>query len=81
MLNISESKMEDRVEDLSTARKRHLDTLKERLARIEKGEVLGNDHPGPYTPDEKAKEIAWIKDEITRIAAEETLQSNCARRS
>ena len=44
-----------------------LNVLKERLARVEKGEVWGADHPGPYTTDEKAQEISRIKELIARV--------------
>jgi hypothetical protein len=46
-----------------------LAALKERLARVEKGEVWGADHVGYYTDEEKAQEIARIKELIARIEA------------
>lgn len=47
--------------------KQHLKDLKDRLARVKRGEVLGSDHPGPYTPKEKADEIARIEAEISKV--------------
>lgn len=47
--------------DLSTSQAQLLKTYKDRLARVERGEVWGSDHPGPYTAEEKAKEIERIK--------------------
>jgi hypothetical protein len=53
--------------DLNEWQKQQLATYKNRLARVQAGEVWGNDHLGPYTPDEKAAEIARIKSLIARI--------------
>lgn len=53
--------------DLNAAQQQHLATYKDRLARVERGEVWGSDHLGPYTPEEKAEEIARIKALITRV--------------
>ena len=47
--------------DFSAPHKQPVDILKERLVRVENGDVWDSDHPGPYTPDEKAKEIERIK--------------------
>lgn len=47
--------------DFSAPHKQPLDILKERLVRVENGDVWGSDHPGPYTPEEKATEIERIK--------------------
>ncbi len=58
--------------DLSAAQEQQLATYKERLARLERGEVWGSDHPGPYTPDERAEEIARIKALIARVAVGDT---------
>jgi hypothetical protein len=55
--------------DLSESLKQELATLKDRLARVERGEVWGSDHPGPYTPEEKAAEIARIKARIAETEA------------
>jgi hypothetical protein len=41
--------------------------LKARLARVERGEVWGSDHPGPYTAEERAAEIARIKSLIASV--------------
>jgi hypothetical protein len=60
--------------DFSASQKQNLDTLKEHLARLEKGEVWGSDHPGPSTADEKAKVIDDIKARI-RSLEEETATS------
>ena len=55
--------------DLSTSQKELLATYKDRLARVERGEVWGSDHPGPYTANEKADEIARIKAVISKVEA------------
>lgn len=44
-----------------------LAALRDRLARLERGEVWGGDHLGPYTADEKAAEIARIKSRIASL--------------
>jgi hypothetical protein len=54
-----------------TPSKNDLAALKVRLARVERGEVWGGDHPGPYTAEEKAAEIARIKSCIASLEAEE----------
>ena len=46
--------------DLSLSQLRELKLYRDRLARVTKGEVWGSDHPGPYTDEEKAKEIVRI---------------------
>ncbi len=46
--------------------KQHIKDLKDRLARVKRGEVWGSDYPGPYTPKEKAAEIARIEAEIRK---------------
>jgi hypothetical protein len=53
--------------ELSKEYRQFLKDLKDRLARVERGEVWGSDHEGPYTPQEKADEIARIKAEIARV--------------
>jgi hypothetical protein len=53
------------------AQKDDLAALRDRLARVERGEVWGSDHPGPYTAEEKAVEIARIKLRIAGLGAEE----------
>lgn len=53
--------------DLSEYQKRQLAIYKDRLARVERGEVWGSDHPGPYTAEEKAREIARVKALIASI--------------
>jgi hypothetical protein len=50
--------------DLNASQKQLLASYKDRLARVEKGEVWGSDHPGPYTTEEKAMEIERIKAEV-----------------
>ena len=52
-----------------------LDALKQRLARVQNGEVWGSDHPGPYTPEELAREIDRIKALIAALEAEQTATS------
>jgi hypothetical protein len=44
-----------------------LATLRDRLARMERGEVWGGDHPEPYTAEEKAAEIARIMSQIASL--------------
>jgi hypothetical protein len=55
--------------DLLQSEKYFLAKLKERLARVQKGDVWDSDHPGPYTADEKLQEIARIKALIARVEA------------
>jgi hypothetical protein len=54
-----------------TTKKDDLADLRERLARVERGEVWGSDHPGPYTAEETAAEIAHIKSLIASLEARE----------
>jgi hypothetical protein len=56
--------------DINAAQKQFLDILRERLARVEKGEVWGSDHPGPYSAEEKSKEIDRIKARIASLEDE-----------
>jgi hypothetical protein len=56
--------------DLSAAQKHQLATYSDRLSRVERGAVWGSDHPGPYTREEKAAEIAQLKSLIARVEAE-----------
>jgi hypothetical protein len=51
--------------------KDNLAALRDRLARVERGEVWGSDHPGPYTAEEKAADIARIKSRIASLEAAE----------
>jgi hypothetical protein len=44
--------------DLSELQKLEIATYRDRLARLERGEVLGNDQGRPYTHAELATEIA-----------------------
>jgi hypothetical protein len=60
--------------DLSTSQRKELELYRDRLARVKRGEVWGSDHPGPYTEEEKAKEIARIEAIIASI--EKTLTGN-----
>jgi hypothetical protein len=53
-----------------------LATLRDRLARVERGEVWGSDHPGPYTAEEKAAEIARTKSLIAIVEACAQLESS-----
>ncbi len=53
--------------DLTDDQRQQLATFKDRLARVERGEVWGSDHPGPYTAEEKTREIARIKAIINSI--------------
>lgn len=53
--------------DLSNHQQQQLAMYKDRLARVERGEVWGSDHSGPYTAEEKVREIAPIKALIAAI--------------
>ena len=44
-----------------------LATYKDRLARIERGEVWGSDHADPYSAEEQAVEIQRIKAAISLL--------------
>jgi hypothetical protein len=44
--------------------------LKARLARVERGELWGPDRPGPYSADERTREIARIKARIAELEKE-----------
>jgi hypothetical protein len=55
--------------DLNASQRQELKLYQDRLARIKKGEVWGGDHPGPYTDQEKAQEIARIETVIAGIKA------------
>jgi hypothetical protein len=55
--------------DLSEAQNALLATHRDRLARVKRGEVLGTDHPGPYTDEWRTQEIARIEAFIARIEA------------
>jgi hypothetical protein len=57
--------------DLSESLKEELATLRDRLARVERGELWGARSFEPYTPAEKAAEIARIKARIAEIEASE----------
>jgi hypothetical protein len=50
-----------------TTQKSDLAALKDRLTRVERCEVWGSDHLGPYTAEEKAAEIARIKSLIAAL--------------
>jgi hypothetical protein len=55
--------------DLTASQKKQLATYKDRLARVKRGEVWASDHHGPYTPEEKAAEIARLKARIAEWEA------------
>jgi hypothetical protein len=55
--------------NLSAAQKHQLATYRNRLSRVVQGEVWGSDYPGPYTPEEKAAEIAQLKSLINTVEA------------
>jgi hypothetical protein len=55
--------------DLSESLKQELATLRDRLARVERGELWGARSFEPYTPAEKAEEIALTKARIAEIEA------------
>jgi len=46
-----------------------LKSYRERLAGVRNGEVWGADDPGPYTDDEKAREIARLEGAIASIGS------------
>jgi hypothetical protein len=46
-----------------------LDSLRDRLVRVRNGEVWGNDHPGPFTAEEKAAEIARLESLVASLEA------------
>jgi len=52
---------------LRESEKQLLDMLKARLARVERGEMWGLDHPGPYTAEETAREIARLNARIAEL--------------
>jgi hypothetical protein len=53
--------------DLSKSQGQQLIIYRDRLARVERGEVWGSDHPGPYTAVERAAEIARIQSLILEL--------------
>ena len=55
--------------DLTPSQKKQLATYKNRLARVKRGELWASDHPGPYTPEEKAAEIARLNAHIAQLEA------------
>jgi hypothetical protein len=55
--------------DLTPSEKKQLATYKNRLARVKRGELWTSDHPGPYTPEERAAEIARLNARIARLEA------------
>jgi hypothetical protein len=55
--------------ELKPSQKKQLATYKNRLARVKRGEVRARDHPGQYTPEEKAAEIARLKARIAQLEA------------
>lgn len=59
------------MKDLSASQKKAVASYKKRLAAIERGEVWSGGHPGPYTAQEKADEIARTKALIAKMEAGE----------
>lgn len=57
--------------DLSAAQKKAIASYKRRLAAVERGDVWRDGHPGPYTAQEKADEIARFKTLIAKVEAGE----------
>jgi hypothetical protein len=57
--------------DYSESQKQQLAIYRERLRRVERGEVWGSDHLGPYTPEEKTAEIARITALIAKVEADD----------
>lgn len=47
--------------DFSVSQKQFLDTLRERVARVQNGEVWDSDHPGPYSAVEMGRELDSIR--------------------
>jgi hypothetical protein len=60
--------------NLSESQKKQLARYQAQIARVAKGAVWG-DHPGPYTPKEKAEEIARIESLIARVKAGHALEA------
>jgi hypothetical protein len=54
-----------------TVQRDDLAALRDRLARVKRGERFGSDHEGPYTAEQKAAEIARIKSLIASLEAVE----------
>jgi hypothetical protein len=46
-----------------------LASLRDRLVRMKNGEVWGSDHPGPFTAEEKAVEIARLESLVASLEA------------
>jgi hypothetical protein len=57
--------------DFSESQKQQLALYRERLRRVQHGEVWGSNHPGPYTPEEKATEIARITALIAKVGTDD----------
>jgi hypothetical protein len=55
--------------DLTPSQKKQLATYKNRLGRVMRGELWASDHPGPYTPEEKAAEVVRLKARIAQLEA------------
>jgi hypothetical protein len=55
--------------ELTSSQQKQLATYKNRLARVKRGELWASDHPGPYTPEEKAEEIARLNARIAQLEA------------
>jgi hypothetical protein len=53
--------------DISASQRKELELYRDRLARVKRGEVWGSEHPGPYTAEEKVREIARIDAIIAEI--------------
>jgi hypothetical protein len=60
--------------DFSVSHQQFIDAFKERLARVQNGEVWGSDHPGPYSDEESCREVDRIK-ALIRSVEEETATS------
>ncbi len=58
--------------DLSRETGDFLAVLKARLARGGNGDIWDSEHLGPYSVEEKAREIARIKAKITEVEAGNT---------
>jgi hypothetical protein len=55
--------------DTSASQKLSLAAYKKRLALAERGEIWIGGHPGPFTAQEKADEIAHLKAVIAEMEA------------
>jgi len=53
--------------DISASQRKELELYRDRLARVKRDEVWGNERPGPCTAEEKVREIVRIEAVIAEI--------------